>query len=87
MHRGPAFRERAGLVEHDLLDQPEALKRLAGPHQDAVLGCLTGSAHDRQRRGDTDRAWVAHHEHTQTGEDRPFEVDLSGHQPGAQEPA
>ena len=59
-HDRTALGKRTGLVEHDLLDEPEALKGFAGPHQDAPLSGLAGSTHDRKRRGNTDRARIAH---------------------------
>src|SRR6516164_11525383 len=54
------FCERASLIEHDLRDESEALEGFACPHQNASLGSLAGTAHDRKRRGNSDGAGIAH---------------------------
>src|SRR3546814_7275623 len=86
-HLRPAFRDRAGLIEHDGLDEPEALESLAGAHQDAPVRRLARAAHDRQRRGNADRAGIAHHQHTQAREDGAFQIGVAGHEQRAEEPA
>ena len=80
-NHGTAFGERAGLVEHDLPDQPEALKGLAGSHQDAVLRGLTGAADDGQRRGNADGTWIAHDQHAEAGENRTLNIGFAGAEP------
>ena len=55
-HGGPAQREGAGLVEHDGVDAPGRLERLAAAHEDARLGAAARRDHDRRRRGQAHRA-------------------------------
>src|SRR5258708_1355467 len=54
-HPWPSIGQRAGLVQHHLLHQAEALEGLAGSHQDSVVGGFTGATHDGERRGNADR--------------------------------
>ena len=86
-HGRPPLGESPGLVEHNGVHQPIALKRFAGAHQDALLGCFAGPAHNRQRRGDADSARITHDEHAQSRKHRPLDVHLAGDQPRADEPA
>jgi len=60
--------ERSGLVEHHVGRQAKPLERFPGAHQDAALRRLAGAAHDCERRRDSERAGVAHHQHREARE-------------------
>lgn len=46
------FRQRAGLVQRDVVNGAECLERLAGAHEYALFGGFARAAHDGQWRGD-----------------------------------
>ncbi len=86
-HRGSTFGEGAGLVQRDVGHRAEGLERLAGAHDDALVGRPAGGPDDGQGRGDAYGAGVAHDEHAQAGEDRPLHVGTGAEDLGADRPA
>jgi hypothetical protein len=69
-HEGTPLGQRAGLIQNDFADQAEALKCLAGAHEDALLGSFSGAAHNRKRRGNTHCARISHHQNAEAREHR-----------------
>src|SRR5262249_40315639 len=60
-HEGAPLGQRAGLIEHDLFDESEALEGFAGPHQDAPLrGLSFGMASPDARAASRGSSGVAH---------------------------
>ncbi len=60
---GLAEGERAGLVDDNRVDGGEALQRRGIAHQHAGLRAAPGGDHDRDRRGQSERAWAGDDEH------------------------
>ena len=62
-HARAALSDRAGLVEHDRVDVVQLLQRLRRAEQDAVFRALARADHDGDRRGQSERAGTADHQH------------------------
>ena len=71
--RGPAFRDRAGLVEQHRADVREPLERFAAADEDPVLRRLAGADENRGGRGESEGAGTGddqHRDERDRGEDQ-----------------
>ena len=84
---GGPFRKRPGLVQHHVRDGAQSLERLAGAHEDAVVGRLTGAPHDGERRRDADGARIAHYQYAQAGKQGALHVGRTREPERSQSPA
>ena len=83
---GVALGEGAGLVEDQHVELVGGLERLGGADEHAGLGALAGGDHDRQRRGDPQRAWAGDDQHCDGRHQRELEcrcgADIEPHHEG-----
>src|SRR5258708_39312334 len=81
-----APRDGSSLIDYDLTDIFEGLKRFCRAHKDATLGCHASAANHGERACHAKSAWIPHDEYGKNCEDSSRPVRRASHEPCSQSP-